>query len=85
MSGVKRKVAKCLVRLACAVMLQYCLNKLEFKRKRKWVRRWVSRWEEFGASNNILMELAVQEPAGYMNVLRMHIKKFEELLAFLLQ
>ena len=41
--------------------------------------------EEFGASDNILRELAVQDPDGYMNVLQMNITKFEELLAFLLQ
>ena len=68
MPGVKRQVAKRLIRLACAVISQDCLYKLEFKRKRKWVKRWVSRREEFGASDNILRELAVQDPVGYMNV-----------------
>ena len=81
----KRQVAKRLIRLACAVISQDCLNNLEFKRKRKWVKRWVSRREEFGASDNILRDLAVQDSANYMNVLRMNIYKFEELLAFFLQ
>ena len=76
--GVKRHVAKRLIRLACAAISQDCLDKLEFQRKRKWVKRSVSRREEFGASDNILRELAVQDPAGYMNVLRMNINKFEE-------
>ena len=62
--GVKLQVAKRLIWLACAVISQDCLNKLEFKRKRKWV----FRREEFKASDNILRGLAVQDPAGNMNV-----------------
>ena len=47
------------------------------------MKRWVSKRKELGASDNILRELAVEDPAGYMNVLRMNINKFEELLSFL--
>ena len=40
MPRVKRQVVKRLILLACAEISQDCLNKYEFKRKRKWVKRW---------------------------------------------
>ena len=83
MSPVKRRIVNSLARLACAEISQEVLKELRSKKKRKWVKEWVSKRENFGASYNLLWELALKDPARYMNVLRMDQVEFEELLALI--
>ena len=83
MSPVKRRIVNSLARLACAEISQEVLKELRSKKKRKWVKEWVSKKENFGASYNLLWELALEDPARYMNVLRMDQAEFEELLALI--
>ena len=80
MPPVQRRVVNRLIRFACTEISQEILNELESKKKRKWVKAWVARRGKFGASDNLLRELAIEDPASYMNVLRMDKTKFEELL-----
>ena len=42
------------------------------------MKAWVARRGKFGASDNLLRELAIEDPAGYMNE-----TKFEELLVLI--
>ncbi|GBN19511.1 hypothetical protein AVEN_255800-1 [Araneus ventricosus] len=48
--------------------------------KRLWVRKWIKRRNQLGASNLLLKELAVEDPAEYRLFLRMTPEVFEELL-----
>ena len=83
MPPVQRRVVNRLIRSACTEISQEILNELESKKKRKWVKAWVARRGKFGASDNLLRELAIEDPAGYMNVLRMDKTKCEELLVLI--
>ena len=72
MSPVKRQVVN---RLAAWHAPKYCkrsvLKKLGSKKKRKWMKKWAARSRNLGASDNLSRELALEDPAGYMNEPRM--------------
>ena len=65
----------------CARVLQARVLDLARKqpRKREWVRKWISRRQAQGASNNLLKELALEDPTTYRKVLRLTCENFEEL------
>ena len=84
MSPVKRQVVNRLVAWhAPRYRKRSVLKELVSKKKRKWVKKWVASSRNLRASDNLSRELALEDPAGYMNVLRMGQVKFEELLALI--
>ena len=84
MSPVKRQVVNRLVAWhAPRYRKRSVLKELVSKKKRKWVKEWVAKSRKLGASDNLSWELALEDPAGYMIVLRMGQAKFEELLALI--
>ncbi|KAL4153986.1 hypothetical protein QTP88_001819 [Uroleucon formosanum] len=50
------------------------------KEKRIWVREWIKRRTVLGASENLLTELALEDPEEYRLCLRMTTENFEQLL-----
>nr|CAD7587660.1 unnamed protein product [Timema genevievae] len=52
------------------------------KKRSDWVRKWRSRRISRGASNNLLKELALEDPQPYHKVVRLLYEKFEEHLPF---
>jgi hypothetical protein len=68
-----------------AVLLHELQNGLEKKEKRKrtWVEKWIRRINLYGASNNLLKELAEENPSEYVRHLRMSPEKFGELLVMI--
>lgn len=52
----------------------------EAREKRIWVKKWIKRRNEFGASNTLLKELAVEDPKSYFNYLRINEEMFSTLL-----
>ncbi|XP_060858510.1 uncharacterized protein LOC132935891 [Metopolophium dirhodum] len=50
------------------------------REKRIWVKKWIKRRNQFGASNTLLKELAVEDPKSYFNFLRINEEMFNTLL-----
>lgn len=50
------------------------------KKRRVWIRNWIKKRNQYGVSETLLKELAVEDTEGYKNHLRMSEEKFEELL-----
>ncbi|KAL4100814.1 hypothetical protein QTP88_020843 [Uroleucon formosanum] len=50
------------------------------REKRIWVKKWIKRRNQFGASNTLLKELAVEDPKSYFNCLRINEEMFNTLL-----
>lgn len=55
-------------------------RKYEAREKRIWVKKWIKRRNQFGASNTLLKELAVEDPKSYFNYLRINEEMFNTLL-----
>ena len=47
--------------------------------KRIWIMPWLSRRQEFGAFDNLMKELEMEDTPGYVSFQRMHPELFEEL------
>lgn len=52
----------------------------EIKKKKMWVRKWINRRHELGASNGLIMEIALEDPKEYFATLRMTESCFNFLL-----
>ena len=50
------------------------------RRRRWWVRPWISRRPEQGIYSNLMRELRAEDPASFINYLRMPPEMFDELL-----
>ena len=83
MSPVKRQVVNRFVRLACAEISPEVLKELWSTKKRKWVKEWIAGKGISELLINLLRNLASEDLAGSMNVLRMDHDKFEELVALI--
>lgn len=63
----------------CKGKIKKMQKKQQRKRRRWWTRPWVMRRIEKGASSNLLVEIAVEDPEAYRNHLRMSENQFVEL------
>lgn len=66
-----------------AIIQAYVRHRRRRRRRdrRWWVRPWISRRPEMGIYNNLLRELRAEDPASFINYLRMPPEMFDELLA----
>lgn len=83
MSSQRRNLVRKFTRLS----LRLCLDELEDiirieinRRKRVWTRNWLLKRNTLGASNNIIRELALEDPREYYAALRMSENNFHQLL-----
>ncbi|KAI4455363.1 hypothetical protein MML48_9g00004746 [Holotrichia oblita] len=57
----------------------YSKNVRKEKKRSVWVREWILRREEFGAYNQLMSELSIEDPAQFSNFLRIKPADFEKL------
>lgn len=62
------------------VVLSDELKEMLIKKRMIWVRDWIARRDEYGASQTVIREIAVEDPLEFKKQLRMTVEKFEELL-----
>lgn len=67
---------------AAAALLVLCNNSNENKKRNRtcWVRKWILRRENYGAYNNLLKELKIEDAQHFKNFIRMSAVDFEALL-----
>ncbi|KAJ8942305.1 hypothetical protein NQ314_010101 [Rhamnusium bicolor] len=68
---------------SAAALLVLCESYNNGKKKRNrtcWVREWILRREKYGAYNNLLKELKIEDAQQFKNFIRMSALDFEELL-----
>lgn len=62
------------------IILEDIEEAISEKPKRLWIRKWINRRESLGASNCILQELELEDPAEYCNAIRISETSFNYLL-----
>ncbi|KAJ8931159.1 hypothetical protein NQ314_015973 [Rhamnusium bicolor] len=72
------------IELVSLALAEECRKILERKKKRRprrwWVKPWIQRREQLGASTQLLVEFAAEDPDSYRNHLRMSEAQFDFLL-----
>lgn len=77
-----RKLLKKCLRVVTTALVNDVLEFIDEsnEEKRIWVREWIKRRTVLGASENLLTELALEDPEEYRLCLRMKTENFEQLL-----
>ena len=73
------------VMVACSLTILTTIKRRRRKRRNRviWVRSWVRNRMQFGAYNNLLVQLRNTDPISFQNFFRMDIATFEEVLALI--
>ena len=69
--------------VACPLTILTTIKRRRRKRRNRviWVRSWVRNRMQFGAYNNVQVQLRNTDPISFQNFFRMDIATFEEVLA----
>lgn len=78
--GISRVELRRLILMCVSDVCIDLIENIRNKKKRSWVREWIKRRDRLGASGTLIRELAVEDPKSYYNIMRMSVKKFDELL-----
>ena len=58
-------------------VLQYIIERRMLAQRRLWVRKWIFRRDQFGMYDQLLLELRNEDPASFVNFMRMPPAMFE--------
>lgn len=79
--GRRRAVLVAACKVVYAIIIHVLNNKKKHRRRPvQWVRKWIHRRDAYGTSNNLLKELAIEDPKRYHTHLRMNEELFLNLL-----